>query len=118
MPLIMGPNTSGVAATTTAIAKETRWRHSAGGGVVVHYPEAASGDFKKGEIVILSSGKITQLATAPAALAVSAVLNTANVPIVGMALADATQVTVLTIDPGYDEVGSALFGPPTPQPYN
>ena len=97
MPMIMGPNTSGVAATTTAIAKETRWRHSAGSGVVQHYAEAASSDFKKGELVILSSGSVTQLTTAPAALAVSAVLNTANVLVIGMALADASGTTGTSI---------------------
>lgn len=93
MPLVMGPNTSGVAATTTALASETRYRTGSGCATIVHYPETASSDFKKGELVILSSGGVTQLATAPAALAVSAVLNTSLVPVVGMALADASGTT-------------------------
>lgn len=92
MPLVMGPNTSGVAATTTAIAKETRYRCT-GSPMVVHYPETASADFKKGELVILSSGGVFQVATAPAALSVSAVLNTSLVPVLGMALADASGTT-------------------------
>jgi hypothetical protein len=89
----MGSNTSGVSATTTAISTEVRYRTGGGEPVIVHYPEAASGDFKKGELVLISSGGILQIGTAPAAKAASAVLNTANVPIVGMALADASGTT-------------------------
>ena len=93
MPLIMGPNTSGVAATTSGLGTEVRYRTGSGSEQVIHYPEAASADFQKGELVLLSAGGVLQVATAPAALAASAVLNTANVPIVGMALADASGTT-------------------------
>lgn len=93
MPLIGGPNASGVSAGTTAIAKETRWRTR--GNQAEHqqtFPEAATSDFKKFELVKLSSGKVTQIATIPSALGVSSSVTDGDL-ILGMALADASGTT-------------------------
>ena len=93
MPLIGGAATSGVAATTTAISKETRYRTSGNQEPQqMNIPEAASADFKKFELVKLSSGKVTQIATIPAAKAVSSSVSDGDL-LVGMALADSTGTT-------------------------
>lgn len=90
MPLIGAPNASGVSAATTAISKETRWRNRNGGQCAqILVPEASGADFKKFELVKLSSGKVTQIATAPSALAVSSSVTDGDL-ILGMALKDAS----------------------------
>lgn len=95
MPLVMGPNTSGVAASTTALSKEWRYRSTSGSFKIDHYPEAASSDFKKGEVVVISSGSVKHQvpgSAAPAAKAVSAAVTDGDT-VLGWALADASGTT-------------------------
>lgn len=97
MPLIGVPNASGVSAATTAISKETRWRTGVQQARQILVPEASGADFKKYELVKLSSGKVTQIATAPSALGVSSSVSDGDL-ILGMALKDASG-TVDTLIP-------------------
>lgn len=98
MPLIGAPNASGVSAGTTAISKETRWRTGVQQARQQNFPEAATSDFKKFELVKLSSGKVTQIATIPSALGVSSSVTDGDL-ILGMALKDAsgTEDTVIPV---------------------
>lgn len=91
MPLTSGRFT-GVAASVAGLPKEPLYATHSGSAEIQLFPEAASSDFDNGEFVILSSGSVTQMATAPAAGAVSASL-AAGTLILGMALKSATGTT-------------------------
>jgi hypothetical protein len=82
------------AITFNELNNQFRWRPAFSGAALrtVTKPEAASSDFKYGEPVTLSSGSVTQVATAPSAGADSS--NVADTVIIyGFALADATGTT-------------------------
>jgi len=82
----------------SALNSQFRWRPAFSGAAIQtkDYPEAASADFRYGEAVILSSSggvhSVTQLATAPAAGAVSSSVADGQL-LLGYALRDSTGVT-------------------------
>jgi hypothetical protein len=84
--------------TFSALNNQFRWRPAFAGAAIRTkvFPEAASADFRYGEAVILSSSSgvnsVTQLATAPAAGAVSSSVADGQL-LLGWALKDATGTT-------------------------
>lgn len=86
------------AITYSALTNQFRWRPAFSNAAIItrEYPEAASCDFRYGEAVILSSSggvnSVTQLATAPAAGAVSSSVNDGQL-LLGWALKDASGTT-------------------------
>jgi hypothetical protein len=84
--------------TFNTLDNQIRWRPAVSGAALrtEYFPEAASADFKFGEPVTLSSGSVTQVATAPSEGADSA--NVADtVIIIGIAMAPATGTTGTSI---------------------
>lgn len=95
MPLLGASNTSGIASSTAFPPNIdlSRLKTIDGGPFeIAWFPEAASCDFSYGEPVILSTESVANLATAPAALAVSSSV-AENQKILGWALAPATGTT-------------------------